>query len=265
MPDTTVPLLRWEEAGTFGAAVAVTTRVGGVSRAPYDTLNLGLHVGDRPGDVAINRSRAAGAFGVALDTMVFARQVHGRTATVVGDPERGRGTGSEDDAIPATDVLVTTTPGVTLVILVADCLPVALVDPVAGILAAVHAGWRGTAAGVVPAAMAAMTRLGARAERVHAFLGPAVAPDRYQVGDEVVRGLSDAVHPDELDPAVSQADGPGHWLVDLVPANRQQLVRSGLRPGHIAGCNVSTTDDSLFSDRAARPCGRFGLLARLLG
>jgi len=265
VPDARVPLLRWEEAGSLGAAVAVTTREGGVSHAPYDTLNLGFHVGDRPAAVARNRSRAAGAFGVALDTMVFARQVHGSAVAVVGHEERGRGTASEDDAIGATDVLVTTTPGLTLVILVADCLPVALVDPVAGVLAAAHAGWRGTAAGVLPAAVAAMTGLGARAERVHAFLGPAVAPDRYQVGDEVVRALSDAVRPDELDPAVSRADGPGHWLVDLVPANRQQLVRSGLRPEHITGCGVTTAEDALFSDRAERPCGRFGLLARLLG
>ena len=265
MPETTVPLLRWEEAGALGADVAVTTREGGVSHPPYDTLNLGLHVGDRPGDVATNRGRAAGAFGVALDSMVFARQVHGCAAVVVGDEERGRGTASEDDAIGATDILVTTTTGVTLVILVADCLPVALVDPAAGVLAAVHAGWRGTAAGAAPAAVAAMTRLGARAERVHAFLGPAVAPDRYQVGDEVARALSDAVRPDALDPAVSRSDGPGHWLVDLVQANRQQLVRSGLRPEHIADCGVTTAIDSLFSDRAARPCGRFGLLARLLG
>ena len=96
-----------------------------------------------------NRARAAAAFGVGLDTMVFARQVHGATAVLVGPEERGRGTASEDDAIPDTDILVTTSPGVTLAILVADCVPIALVDPAARVLAAVHAGWRGTAAGAV--------------------------------------------------------------------------------------------------------------------
>jgi YfiH family protein len=262
--STAPPLLHWEAASALGAEVAVTTRHGGVSQAPFDTLNLGLHVGDRPEDVVANRARAAAAFGVALDTMVFARQVHGTVATFVGPPDRGRGTAAEDDALPATDILVTTTPGVTLAILVADCVPIALVDPAARVLAAVHAGWRGTAAGAVPAAVLAMERRGAQPERVRAFLGPAVARDRYQVGAEVCRGLARAVRPDALDPTVVQRDRPGHWLVDLVAANRQQLRRSGLRDGHVDESGVTTADETLFSDRAARPCGRFGLLARLL-
>jgi polyphenol oxidase len=196
--------------------------------------------------------------------MVFARQVHGTVATFVGPADRGRGTAAEDDAVPATDILMTTAPGVTLVILVADCLPIALVDPASRILAAVHAGWRGTAAGAVPAAVLAMERRGARPERLRAFLGPAVAADRYQVGAEVCRGLARAVRPDTLDPAVTRPDSPGHWLVDLVAANRQQLLRSGLHPAHIGESGVTTADEALFSDRAQRPCGRFGLLARLL-
>jgi len=259
-----VPLLHWEEAASFGADVAVTTRDGGVSRRPYDTLNLGLHVGDRPEDVATNRHRAARAFGVELAAMVFARQVHGTVATFVGPVDRGRGSATEDDAVPATDILVTTTAGVTLAILVADCVPIALVDPAAQVLSAVHAGWRGTAAGAVPAAVLAMERRGARPERLRAFLGPAVAPDRYQVGSEVCDGVTRAVHPDALDRGVLRPDGPGHWLVDLVAANRQQLLRSGLRAAHIVDCGVTTSDETLFSDRAERPCGRFGLLARLL-
>ena len=261
---TSVPLLHWEEAESYGAAVAVTTRHGGVSDPPYDTLNLGLHVGDRPEGVAVNRARAAAGFGVGLETMVFAQQVHGTVSSLVGPPDRGRGTAAEDDAVPATDILVTTAPDVTLVMLVADCLPIALVDPAARVLAAVHAGWRGTAAGAVAAAVLAMERRGARPERLRAFLGPAVAPDRYQVGAEVCRGLARAVRPDALDAAVTRPDGPGHWQVDLVAANRQQLVRSGLRPTHIADCGLTTADESLFSDRATRPCGRFGLLVRLL-
>jgi len=261
---TTVPLLEWEGAASLGAAVAVTTRDGGVSRPPYDTLNLGLHVGDRPEDVAVNRARAAAAVGVGLDAMVFARQVHGATATLVAAEDRGRGRAAEDDAVPATDILVTTSRGVTLVILVADCLPLALVDPAAHVLATVHAGWRGTATGAAPAALRAMERCGARPERVRAFLGPTVAPDRYQVGPEVVRALSDAVGPDALDPAAARPDGPVHWLVDLVAANRQQLLRSGIRPGHITESGLTTADAAFFSDRAERPCGRFGLMARLI-
>ncbi len=260
-----VPLLRWDDASDHGAAVAVTTRHGGESVAPYDTLNLGLHVGDRPEAVIDNRVRAAAAFGVDLDAVVFARQVHGAAAAGVGPQDRGRGTLSEADAVPDVDILVTTTPGVTLAILVADCVPLALVDPEAGVLAVVHAGWRGTAAGAVGCALSAMAASGARPGRVRAFLGPAVRPDRYQVSDDVPRALSAAVRPAALHRSVARPDGPGHWLVDLVAANRQQLLASGVPDGHVTDSGATTADEGFFSDRAQRPCGRFALLARLVG
>ena len=265
MPDPpAIPMLRWADAAGLGVDVAVTTRHGGVSAAPYDTLNLGLHVGDDPERVVTNRARAAAALGVPLGDLVFARQVHDARATVVRPRDRGRGTLSEVDAVPGTDVLVTATPGVTLAMLVADCVPLALVDAEAHVLAVVHAGWRGTAAGAVRSALRAMQTCGAQAGRVHAFLGPAVHPDRYQVSDEVPRALRQAVDPNALDPAVARPDGAGHWLVDLGAANRQQLVAGGVQPEHIVGCGVTTADEKFYSDRAQRPCGRFALLARLL-
>jgi YfiH family protein len=243
--------------------VAVTTRHGGVSRPPYDTLNLGLHVGDDPEAVVANRTRAAASFGAALDDLVFARQVHGAAATHVTRAHAGRGTTTEEDALPGFDVLVTSAPDVTLVILVADCVPLALVDPAAHVLAAVHAGWRGTAAGAVGAALRAMSEHGARPERVVAFVGPAVAPERYQVGDEVRDALAAGAGPDGLHATVARPDGPGRWLVDLVAANRHQLLAAGVPPEHIFESGVTTDDPAFFSDRATRPCGRFGLFARL--
>ncbi len=259
-----VPLLRWGDAGSVGADVAVTTRVGGVSAAPYDTLNLGLHVGDDAAHVVVNRERAATAFGAGLDELVFARQVHGAAAVRVGSDEAGRGARAEDDAVGDADVVVTTTPGLTLVILVADCVPLALVDPVARVLAVVHAGWRGTAAGVVGAALDAMRDEGGEAARVRAWVGPGAAAERYQVTDEVRDALAGAVRPEELDDGVARPDGPGHWLVDLAAANRQQLRGRGVAVERICDCGVTTADDRFFSDRAARPCGRFALLARLV-
>lgn len=259
-----VALLRWGDPGSVGADVAVTTRRGGVSEAPYDSLNLGLHVGDDATDVVTNRERAAGAFGVGLGELVFARQVHGATAVVVGGADAGRGAWAEDDAVADADVLVTSMAGVTLVILVADCVPLALVDPAAGVLAAVHAGWRGTAAGVVGAALDAMCERGGAAGRVRAWVGPGAAAERYQVTDEVRDGLQSAVGPAGLDDGVARPDGPGHWLVDLAAANRQQLRQRGVPGEQIYDCGVTTTDERFFSDRAVRPCGRFALLARLV-
>lgn len=254
----------WAEANRYGASVALTTRHGGVSRGPYESLNLGLHVGDDPDCVVTNRERAAHAFGVSLDTTIFADQVHGAATTIVGLSERGRGARGQHDAIAATDVLVTTSPDVGLAILVADCLPLALVDPEAGVLAAVHAGWRGSAAGAVTQAVRAMARLGAQPERTVAFLGPAVAALDYQVGPEVREGLAQAVHPASLDGEVARPDGGAHWRVDLVAANRQQLRLAGLAAELIFDCGSTTADGDFYSDRAARPCGRFAMLARLL-
>jgi hypothetical protein len=262
--EAEVPLLRWADREEIGAEVAVTTRHGGVSRPPYDSLNLGLHVGDDAADVVANRRLAAGAFGVDLARLVFARQVHGAGVAVVGGDDAGRGATADGDAVADADVLVTTTPGVTLVVMVADCVPLALVDPHAGVLAVVHAGWRGTAAGVVGAALDTMVERGAAREAIRAWIGPAVAPERYQVTDEVRRALGEAVGREPLDPAVARADGPGHWLVDLVAANGQQLRRGGVAAGHVSACGVTTADERFFSDRAARPCGRFALLARLV-
>lgn len=263
MSEPVVPLLPWAAASALGAAVAVTTRLGGVSGAPYDSLNLGLHVGDEPEQVIVNRQRAARAFGVRLRSLVFAEQVHGAGVTVIGADDEGRGIGSVGDAVPATDILVTTAVGPTLVIMVADCVPLALLDAEAGVLAAVHAGWRGTAAGAVGRAVAAMQALGARPERMAAYLGPAVRPDHYQVTHEVRCALAEAVAPDDLSADVARPDGVDHWHVDLVAANRQQLLRAGLVAAAIAESGTSTADDRFFSDRAARPTGRFALLARL--
>ena len=266
MPDPPLPpLVRWADTRGLGADVAVTTRHGGVSTPPYDTLNLGLHVGDGPGSVVANRARAAAAFGTTLENLVFAHQVHRAHATLVGPDERGRGTRSDEDALPDTDILVTVTPGITLVIMVADCVPLALVDPEAHVLAAVHAGWRGTAAGAVGAALRSMQEEGAETGRIHAFVGPAVHRERYQVSDDVPPALRAVVGPAPLHPGVVRPDGPGHWLVDLVAANRQQLMAGGVPREQIVECGATTADEPFFSDRTQRPCGRFALLARLLG
>jgi polyphenol oxidase len=263
--ELSVSLLEWPEAAALGADVAVTTRHGGVSDGPFGSLNLGLHVGDDPRRVITNRERAARAFGVDLDALVFAQQVHGAIATVVGAVERGRGTRQMDDAISSTDILITTDLHTTLAILVADCVPVALLDPEARVLAAIHAGWRGTAAQASTRALHAMGALGARPEHVVAFIGPGAHPARYQVDQDVYDALARAVAPHPLPSEVARPDGTEHWRVDLMAANRQQLLLAGVTPAHIFDCGVTTADDDYFSDRESRPCGRFALMARLTG
>jgi polyphenol oxidase len=271
-------LLTWPVLDASGADVAVTARSGGVSSGPYATLNLSLSVGDDPGCVLANRRRLAAGFGASPEDFVFARQVHGAGVRVVGAADRGSGAFCLDDAIAGADALVTGTPGVVLAILTADCVPIVLHDPVAGVLACVHAGWRGTVAGVSAAAVVAMRALGSRPSDVIAGIGPAIAAARYQVGPDVHQAVTHAfgpaaafIRPDaHLDAHPDPApDSPDRWLLDLWAANRHALVEAGIPAPQIhtttfpTGPTDLTGPSHFFSDRSARPCGRLALVARL--
>jgi YfiH family protein len=151
----------------------VSTREGGRSRPPYSSFNLSAGVGDDPAAVAANRSRLSRELGVPV---VFLGQVHGtRVETVDTVPEQGA------PDVPDTDAAVTALPGVGLAVLAADCVPVLLADPDAGVVGAAHAGRVGAAAGVLPATVAAMEALGARASAIEVLLGPAICGGCYEV------------------------------------------------------------------------------------
>ena len=256
-------ILSWPALDALGVDAFVTTRQGGVSAGAYGTLNLGLHVGDAPASVLENRRRVARALGAPPSDFVFCEQTHGREVTVVSAADRGRGTLRREDAIAHTDALVTRDEGTVLVVMVADCVPIVLHDPVAHILSCVHAGWRGTVARVAQAALAAMTALGSRPGDVVAGLGPAIAPTGYQVGGEVAAQARECFG-EEVD-AIVRPDGTGRWLFDLWAANRRILRESGVPDAQIHVAGVPTGDDPglFFSDRQARPCGRFAAVARL--
>ena len=163
------------------------------------------------------------------------------------------------------DALVTASPGVVLAILTADCVPIVLHDPVAGVLACVHAGWRGTVAGVTAAAIAVMQGLGARPSDVIAGIGPAIGADRYQVGPDVHEAVSRSFGPAAPGFIRPDPSAPGHWLLDLPSANRHALREAGV-PGpqiHTTGLVTGPVPGHFFSDRTARPCGRLALVARL--
>jgi YfiH family protein len=241
-------VLAWPAFDEHPVDVLVTSRQGGVSAGPYEMLNLGLHVGDSAAAVLENRRRTAAALGADLGDLVFCNQSH-----------------SQDDAIAATDALVTTEPGIGLVVMVADCVPIVLYDPVARVLSCVHAGWRGTVARVSQAAVEAMAALGSDPAEIIAGIGPAIAPDRYQVGHEVAEQARQCFGAHGTDD-VLRPDGTGKWLFDLWNANRIVLREAGLRDGNIHLAAVPTGPPGaspFFSDRAARPCGRFAAVARL--
>ena len=270
-----LPVLAWPIFDGLPVDAVVTTRDGGVSSGRYESLNLGLHVGDEDALVLENRRRVAAALGSGLDDFVFCEQAHRRTVLVVEQQHRGRGAYERASAIQGTDALVTATPGIVLVVMVADCVPLVLFDPQAHVLACVHAGWAGTVRGVTTEAVATMRRLGADPARLLAALGPAISPDVYQVGDEVA-GLASAAFAGDGHRGGSNGgaggdaggivrpDGTGRWLFDLWAANTRQLRLAGVPAENIQVAELPTGNGTrFFSHRAEQPCGRFAAVARL--
>ena len=266
-PVGDLEILHWPEIQKDGLEAFLTTRSvgdqpGGVSARSYASLNLGLHVGDDPANVLENRSRVARAVGVDLDDFVFCNQIHRPNVVVVTEEHRGRGARSTADALPDTDAMVTTTPGLVLAVMVADCVPLVLHDPVAGVLGCVHAGWGGTVRGVTPAAVSVMRQLGAEPGRIRAGLGAAISAADYQVGDDV-KTAAEAAFGDRVDQVI-RPDGTGRWLFDLIRSNELQLLASGVPRTQIYTSGLVTGPGTqFFSHRADGPCGRFAAIARL--
>src|SRR5262249_11508861 len=175
----------------------------------------------------------------------------------------GAGSAGEAGSAGGADALVTASPGVVLAILTADCVPIVLHDPVAGVLACVHAGWRGTVAGVAAAAVAAMRGLGTRPSDVLAGIGPAAGADRYQVGPDVHEAVSRSFGPAAPEFIRPDPSARGRWLLDLPSANGHALRMAGVPGPRIHAAGIPTgpapgrfvSDRTFFSDRTARPCG----------
>ncbi|NLG44917.1 peptidoglycan editing factor PgeF [Gordonia sp. (in: high G+C Gram-positive bacteria)] len=225
----------------FTVRRAVTTRAGGVSAAPYDSFNLGDHVGDDPVAVAANRERLARDLGAAPERVVWMEQLHTRTVTVVDGPVT--------EPVPATDGIVTTQRDLILAVLTADCVPVLLSDDEAGVVAAVHAGRVGARVGIVPEALRVMIGLGARPERIGAFLGPAASGERYEVPVAMQADVEKHL------PGSACRTSKGTPGLDLRAGIRRQLLDAGVAAvGMDPRCTIG--DPSLFSHRRGAPTGR---------
>ena len=229
-----------------GVHAACTLRTGGVSAAPYASLNLGLHVGDDAAAVAENRRRVAAALRLPGEPL-WLQQVHGvQVADADADGESMRG--------PA-DAIVTRQAGRVLAILVADCMPVLFASKDGPVLGAAHAGWRGLAAGVLEATVAAM---GVAPGRIHAWLGPAIGPAHFEVGDEVRAAF--LTHAPES-AAGFATNARGRWQCDLALLARQRLAALGVVHVWNSGLCTYAREEQCFSFRRD---GRTGRMAALL-
>ncbi|HET9656346.1 MAG TPA: peptidoglycan editing factor PgeF [Kineosporiaceae bacterium] len=229
-----------------GVRAGFTERAGGVSVGPWAGLDLGLHVGDDPGDVQRNRRLLLGWAGAPVQ---FPRQVHGTDVLVVDASARGLLTGV-DPAEPARDAIVTAAVGVPVGVLVADCVPVLLADPVAGVVGAAHAGRKGLLRGVVENAVAAMCALGASPARIYAAIGPCAGPCCYEVPEQLRAESARRL------PQTWAGTRWGTPSLDLPGGCRAALERVGVtRLSTIGRCTIE--DKSYYSYRREPVTGRF--------
>jgi polyphenol oxidase len=225
-----------------------TTRAGGVSAPPFDTFNLGDHVGDDPVAVATNRKRLAAAIGVGDDGVVWMNQVHGDHVVVVDGPLQ-----AGVAAVDKTDALVTTTPRLALAVVTADCVPVLMGDTRAGVVAAVHAGRVGAQKGIVASTVEAMLGVGAHVEDISVLLGPAVSGRNYEVPEAMAAEVEVTL------PGSRTKTSRGTPGLDLRAGIARQLTGLGITAIDIdRRCTVE--DRNLFSHRRDAPTGRLASL-----
>ncbi|TGD86335.1 peptidoglycan editing factor PgeF [Mycolicibacterium sp. CH28] len=230
---------------TFRIRRVTTTRAGGASAPPFDTFNLGDHVGDAPAAVAANRARLAAAIGLADDHVVWMNQVHSARVVVVDEPRT--------DPVDDTDALVTTTPGLALAVVTADCVPVLMSDAHAGVVAAVHAGRVGAADGVVLRTLETMLANGAHAEHISVLLGPAVSGANYEVPEQMAADVEARL------PGSRTTTSRGTPGLDLRAGIARQLAGAGVRAID-ADPRCTVDDPNLFSHRRHAPTGRLACL-----
>lgn len=237
----------------------VTTRHGGVSTGPYDSLNLSAGLGDDLAAVQENIARACAALGLRRADVVSPNQRHTANVRRVGGADRGQ-------LFPGYDALITDEPGVPLLLRFADCTPVLIYDPAHHALAVVHSGWRGTMQGAPRAAVEALQReYGSRPADLVAAIGPSIGPCCYEVGPDVIEATRAAFdRPDELLLPAKQAHDGSHRRLNLWAANHRWLAEAGVRQIEVAEiCTACHTDD-FYSHRASGGhTGHFGAIMAL--
>ena len=215
-----------------------STRLGGVSEGIFASLNLGANRGDSPERVEENWRRFGAAVGVDTARFVHGRQSHGADVRVArrGDEHSIGQRAAWDQA----DGYVTDVPDLALAVFTADCTPLLMQDPAAGVVAAVHCGWRSTAADIMKNAVAAMTGLGARPEDIRAAIGPGIRRCCFQTGPEVPAAVDALLGGDGAGLYGPDPDAPGKYRVDLPGTVRLRLLQLGLTEEHIDELGVCT-------------------------
>lgn len=224
-----------------------TTRLGGVSTGSLASLNLGMHRGDDPANVAENFRRLGAVLGFSAEDLVLTRQTHSDIVRRVG---RADCAGIDHREYPECDALITNEPGVTLMIFTADCTPLLLHDPVTGAVGAAHAGWRGTAKAIGAKTVAAMVReFGCQPENIRAAIGPNIAQCHFETGVDVPEAMLDAFG-DAADPFIRHAGEK--YYVNLKELNALSLRMAGVERIEMSDACTVCQSDRFWSHRVTR-------------
>lgn len=230
----------------------ISTRKGGISKGDIGELNLSFKVHDSEENVRYNRKQIAESMGVSAEKLVIPSQTHSNNVAEVDNT-------NYSNTFADTDALVTNTPGICIAVLSADCVPILLYDAHSNSAAAIHAGWRGTVAGIVTRAVDKMQELyKADPSAMIAGIGPSICAQVYEVGQEVADEFVKIFGNDD---SIVKPKSGGKYLVDLWEANGQLLIRAGLKNENIeiSGICTYTNSDEFFSARrSGNKAGRFG-------
>ena len=254
--------LRYYRAWHFHASGLVkhgfSTRIGGMSDAPFDTLNLGLAVEDDPNKVIQNRRKFASALEIDPQRIVVPKQVHGNSVRVVTEADAGCGSLGRESSVDEVDALITNVSNLPLALHFADCVSIFLLDPVNRAIGLVHAGWKGTAAKIVTATVEAMvSEFGSDPKTILAAIGPAIGRCCFEVAEDVAKPLFKAFPYDER---VLKQFSTTKWRADLKTANLMMLIEAGLEDSNIAISEICTSCNGhdFFSYRRDSKTGRMG-------
>jgi len=248
-------LLRYEAIGHF-----VSTRIGGHSSPPYDSLNLSFNVGDDREKVLKNRKLLAKTLGISMTSLTTAKQIHDCRVKIVSEALRGKGSIDYKGAINGTDAMVTNVRNICLMVLVADCVPILLHDPSKGVIGVVHAGWKGTLGCVARNTLKVLREhYGCLPQDIVIGIGPSIGPCCYQVSQDVISEVEHVFGSKQGCIRNESSDGKGY--LDLWTLNQKQLLQAGIPEKNIKMAKICTCDhpDLFYSYRHEKEkTGRFG-------
>jgi YfiH family protein len=251
--ENSLPIFRFSDFPDNGQQHAIFTRQGGVSPAPFDTLNLSISVADDHANVYANRRRAYGLYGRTNDTLAHAHLTHGAEVALVTCQDHGRLAGRVDG-------LITNQSGCGLTMNYADCAPIFLYDPEKQAIGLGHAGWQGAVKQLPAALVTAMQEaFGSHPADLLAGIGPCIGPCCYEIGEPVITAVRQAF-PDTPSLLIANNGGPRPHF-DLPTANRHSLQAAGVRHIEQSGLCTACRTDLFFSHRAEKgKTGRFGVI-----